>query len=577
MHVATTSRHYTTKDGEARRYETHLLRRAYREGGKVKNQTLANLSHLPAETISAIKRSLAGEALVGADEAVEVVRSRPHGHVAAVATMAQQLGFPRLLGPAGRERDICYALILARVCEPGSKLATTRWWADTTLWPDLQLEGVGTDEVYAALDWLVEQQPAIERRLAGRHLEPGGLVLYDLSSTWLEGATCPLAARGYSRDGKKNKPQITYGLLTDRQGRPVAVNTFPGNTADPTAFAETVETVTQRFELDRVVMVGDRGMITTARIDALRCRDENIEWITALRAPQIKQLAHTGALQLSLFDETNLAEIADPDYPGERLIACRNPLMADERARKRAALLAATEAELDKVARQVQRGRLKDPGKIGVRAGKAVDRYKMAKHYQLHIDHGAFTYTRDETSITAEAALDGIYVIRTSVDADRLDAAGVVEAYKDLANVEADMRSIKTVDLDLRPVYHRLEERVAAHVLLCMLARYLTWHLRQAWAPLCFTDQAPPERADPVAPAKRSPQAQRKASRQTTDDGQPTHSFQSLLAHLATLSRQQVRFPGTDIAIDKLTQPTHVQQRAFELLDTAVPRTIPGA
>lgn len=543
MHVATTRRHYTTTDGEQRRYETHLLRRAYRDRatGKVKNETLANLSHLPAATIAAIRRSLDGEALVGADDAVEVVRSRGHGHVAAVAAMADQLGFPELLGPACRERDLAYALILARVYQPGSKLATTRWWADTTLEPDFALDGVGTDEVYAALDWLADHQPDIERALADRHLAPGGLVLYDVSSTWLEGDTCPLAAHGYSRDGRKGKPQITYGLLTDAAGRPVAVNTFAGNTGDPTAFADTVEAVVGRFALDRVVMVGDRGMITTARIDALRERDETIDWITARRAPQIRKLAESGAIQLSLFDEANLAEVSHPDYPDERLVGCRNPAMADERARKRDALLESTEGELDKIARQVQSGRLKDPGKIGVRAGRVVNHYKMAKHYHLHIDHGHFAYTRDEASIAAEAALDGIYVIRTSVDADRLDAAGVVASYKLLAHVETDMRSIKTVDLQLRPIYHRLEGRVTAHVLLCMLARYLAWHLRQAWAPLCFTDDDPPERDDPVAAAERSDEAQRKASHQTTDEGEPVHSFQSLLAHLATLSRQQVR------------------------------------
>lgn len=580
MHVATTRRHYTAKDGAQRRYETHLLRRAYRdpETGKVKNETLANLSHLPGETIEQVRRSLAGEPLVGAGEAFELVRSLPHGHVAAAAAMARQLGLPELLGPACRERDLAFALLIARVCEPDSKLATTRWWADTTLHPDFGLEGVSVDDVYAAMDWLLDQQPAVERALADRHLEPGGLALYDVSSSWLEGTTCPLAAHGYSRDGKKGKAQIVYGLLTDPEGRPVAVNTFAGNTADPNCFAATVETVTQRFELDHLVVVGDRGMITDARIDALRERDETIEWITALRAPQIKKLAEQGALQLSLFDETNLAEIAAADYPDERLIACRNPAVASDRARTRDELLAATDAELDKVARQVAAGRLKDPGKIGVRAGKAVNRYKMGKHYQLHIDHGEFTYTRNEHSIAAEAALDGIYVIRTPVDTGRLDSPGAVEAYKQLANVETDWRSIKTVDINLRPVHHRRPDRVTAHLFLCTLARYVTWHLRQAWAPLCFTDDTPPDRADPVAPAARSEDAYRKASRQTTPDGEPVHSYQSLLNHLATLTRDRVRFPDTHVEIDKLTHPTPVQRRAFDLLHTpTIPRTIPGA
>jgi hypothetical protein len=577
MHVATTRRHYTAKDGQQRRYETHLLRRSYRDRtGKPKNETLANLSHLPGEVIEQLRRSLAGETLVGADEVFELVRSRGHGHVAAAAAMAEQLGLPQLLGPACGERDVAFALVVARVCQPDSKLATVRWWADTTLCPDAGLGDVSVDDAYAAMDWLVAQQPAIERALADRHLEPGGLALYDVSSSWLEGTTCPLAARGYSRDGKKATPQIVYGLLADTAGRPVAVNAFAGNTADPSAFAATVETVTQRFELDHLVVVGDRGMITGARIDALRARDETIEWITALRAPQIKQLATSGALQLSLFDETGLAEIADVDYLGERLVACRNPAVAAHRARTRDELLAATDAEFDKVARQVAAGRLKDAGKIGVRAGKAAARYKMAKHYHLRIDHGEFTYHRDDDSIAAEAAVDGIYVIRTPVDHYRLDTPGVVEAYKQLANVETDWRSIKTVDIDIRPIHYRLEHRVAAHLLLCMLARYVTWHLRQAWAPLCFTDEHPPARTDPVAPAQRCHSAHRKASRQTTADGEPVHSYQSLLAHLATLTRDRVRFADTDAEIDKLTQPTPTQQRAFDLLTTPVPTTIPG-
>lgn len=571
MHVVTTRRHY--KD---RTYETHLLRRSYRAEGKVKNETLANLSHLPAETIEVIRRSLQGETFVAAGAAFAITRARPHGHVAAVAAMARRLGLPALLGPAGAERDLAFALIIARACQPGSKLATVRWWADTTLAPDLGLDGVDTDAVYEAMDWLLARQPAIEARLADRHLEPGGLVLYDVSSSWLEGRTCPLAAFGHSRDGRRGKPQITYGLLTDAEGRPVAVNVFAGNTGDPTAFAETVATVTDRFGLDRMVLVGDRGMITAARIAALRERG-GVDWITALRAPSIRKLVDDGAVQLSLFDETNLAEVTHPDYADERLVVCRNPALAADRARKRAELLAATDAELDKISRAVTAGRLKDAGKIGVRVGRVLNRFKMGKHYRLDIDHGRFAYSHDTANIAIEAALDGVYVIRTSVTAERLAGPGVVEAYKALSGVERDFRSLKTVDLDIRPIHHRLEERVRGHVLICMLACYLTWHLRRAWAPLCFTDETPPGRADPVAPARRSHAAQRKASQQTTDDGAAAHSYQTLIDHLATLTRNRVRYHDTDIELDQLAEPTPTQRRAFDLLKTPIPVHIKNA
>jgi hypothetical protein len=569
MHVATTRRHY--KD---RVYETHLLRRSFRDAdGKPRNETLANLSHLPADTIELVRRSLKGEAFVAAGQTFDITRSRPHGHVAAVAAMARKLGLPGLLGPACAERDVAFALVIARACRPGSKLATVRWWADTTLAPDLGVDAVDTDDVYAAMDWLLHRQPAIEKTLAARHLTPGGLVLYDLSGSWVEGRTCPLAAHGYSRDGKRGKAQICYGLVTDADGRPVAVNVLPGNTADPTAFAATVDTVVERFGLDRVVMVGDRGMITAARIDDLRGRG-GIDWITALRAPSIQKLAGQGGIQLSLFDQANLAEIASDDFPDERLVVCRNPLLAAERARKRADLLAATDAELDRVAAAVAAGRLKDAGKIGLRVGRVINHYKMAKHYTLDIADGRFAYTRDEAAIDAEAALDGVYVLRTSVSAETLDSAGVVAAYKRLAAVERDFRSLKTVDLDIRPIHHRLEDRVRGHVLICMLAAYLVWHLRQTWAPLCFTHEAPPDRDDPVAPARRSHSAQRKASRRTTADQQPVHSFPTLLDHLATLTRDRVRFRDSGVEIDKLAQPTPTQRRAFELLDTPIPLKI---
>lgn len=567
MHVVTTRRHYKEKV-----YETTLLRRSYREGGKVRNQTLANLSHLPPELIELIRRHLRGEALAIAGEDFEVARSLPHGHVAAVAAVASRLEFPALLGPACPERDLAFALVVARVCRPGSKLATTRWWADTTLAADLGVAGASTDDVYAAMDWLVDRQGTIEAALARRHLAPGGLVLFDLSSSWVEGRHCPLAARGFSRDHKGAKAQIEYGLLTDAEGRPVAVEVFPGNTADPTAFVSATEAIRSRFGLSDVVMVGDRGMITSARIEALK-ELGGLGWITSLRAPAIAALAaEDGPLQLSLFDEANLAEITHPDYPGERLVACRNPALAAERARKRDEMLAATEALLARVAAAVEAGRLRDAAKIGVRVGRVVNRYKMAKHFELDIAEGRFAYSRKHDAIAAEAALDGIYVIRTSVSAETLSTPQVVEAYKRLAEVERDFRCLKTVDLDLRPIYHRLEDRVRAHVLICMLAAYLVWHLRRAWAPLTFTDEHRPERDDPVAPARRSAAAQAKASTRHTPDGEAAHSFASLLDHLATLSRGEIVFTGGSGArIHKLANPTPVQQRAFDLIEAAIP------
>lgn len=569
MHVATTTRRY--KD---RVYRTHLLRRSVREGGKVGKETLANLSHLPEEAIEALRRVLAGESLVGAEEAFTIRRSRPHGHVAAVWAQAKALGLAELLGRPCPQRDVALALIIARVCRPGSKLATTRWWTDTTLAADLGVAEVGTDGVYAAMDWLVDRQAGIETALAGRHLAEGGLVLFDLSGSYVEGRHNELAARGYSRDGKRGKAQITYGLVTDVEGRPVAVEVFPGDTGDPRTFTAAVGKVRDRFGLDEVVMVGDRGMITQSRIDDL-AELPGAGWITALRAPAIKRLAAQRAIQLSLFDETDLAEITHPDYPAERLIACRNPALAVERARKRVDLLAATDTELDKVAAAVAAGRLKDAGKIGVRVGKAINRYKMAKHYQLTIEEATFSYTHNHDAIEAEAALDGIYVVRTSVTADRLNPGEVVEAYKRLRLVEAQFRSLKTVDLHLRPIHHRLADRVRAHVLICMLAAYLTWHLRRAWAPLCFTDEDPPDRReDPVAKAHRSPAATTKASTATTATGQPAHSHQSLLDHLATLTRNHTTFGDTDTAIDKLSEPTPTQRRAFDLLNTPIPTTL---
>ena len=437
MHVTTSRRHYKGKV-----YETTLLRRSYRQDGKVRNETLANLSHLPAETIELVRRSLKGETFTAVGDAFQITRSLPHGHVALVWQAARQLGLPGLLGPACPQRDLVMALLVARVLRPGSKLATTRWWQDTTLAEDLGVADASMDDVYQAMDWLLGRQDPIERALARRHLGEGGLVYYDLSSSWVEGQHCPLAARGYSRDGKRGTAQIEYGLLTDADGRPVAVEVFAGNTGDPATVPAAVDKIRSRFGLREVVLVGDRGMITQAQIDRLR-QLGGVGWITCLRAPAIAMLATAGVVQPSLFDQTSLAEISHPDFPGERLVACRNPALAAERARKRGELLEATEAELAKIVRQVQAGKLVKAAAIGVRVGRVLGKYKMAKHFTLDIADGRFGYARDQAAIDTEAALDGIYVVRSSVGADRLDAPGVVTAYKRLAGVERDFRSLK--------------------------------------------------------------------------------------------------------------------------------------
>jgi hypothetical protein len=573
MHVETSRSHQTLKDGTERVYQRHLLRRSYRQGGKVRKQTLANLSHLPDEAIAALRLVLGGKTVVDADAALEVARSAPHGHVAAVHTIARQLGLPALLGPPGRARDLAYALIVSRVVRPRSKLSTVGWWQDVTLGADLGVAGASTDEVYAAMDWLVDRQAHIEAQLARRHLREGGIAMFDLSSSWVEGSHNELAAFGHSRDGKRGKPQIEYGLLTDPKGRPVAVRVFAGNTADPTAFTQAVDVVRGRFGIDQLILVGDRGMITTARIRDLRTTD-GMAWITALRAPAIKKLAQDGGpLQLSLFDQTDLVEITSPDYPGERLVACRNPVLAQERARKRHDLLAATEALLAKVKHQVDAGRLRDPDKIGVKADRALRNHKVGKHLVVQISQGSISWHRDQANINAEAALDGIYIIRTSVPAETLDAPGAVTAYKNLAFLERDFRHIKTDDLDLRPIWHRLQDRVRSHVLVCMLACYLVWHLRNAWAPLTFTDQHPPARDNPVAPAQRSAAAQAKAARKTNGaSGQPVRSFRDLLDHLATLTRDTITIAGQ--TVDKITTPTPTQRRAFDLLQAPIPITL---
>jgi hypothetical protein len=571
VHVTTQRRHYTGKDGQERVYETHLLRRSWREDGKVCNETVANLSRLPAETIELVRRSLAGEQFIPAAAGARVARSLPHGHAAAVAAMARKLGFPALLGPPCRQRDLAYALVISRVIRPASKLSTASWWDDVTLGPDLGVAGASTDEVYEAMDWLVLRQDDIEKQLAARHLAEGGIAMFDLSSSWVEGSCCELAAFGYSRDGKRGRAQIEYGLLTDKDGRPVAVRVFAGNTGDPKTFPEAVDTVRGTFGLRQMIMVGDRGMITSARIADLR-ELEGMAWITCLRGPAIKKLMDGGPLQLSLFDEQDLAEITSPDFPGERLICCRNPVLAEERARKREDLLTATEADLGKIAARAAAGRVKDPDKIGIAAGKIINKRKVAKHLILDIGEGRISWRRDQAAIDAEAATDGIYVIRTPVPAGTLDAPAAVAAYKDLANLERDFRHIKAEDLDLRPIFHRLQDRVRAHVLICMLACYLTWHLRKAWAPLTFTDEHPPMRSNPVAPARRPAAAAAKAARKTGPGRQPIRSFRDIIDHLATLTRNDLAYGQA--TVPALAEPTPDQRRAFDLLATPIPLTI---
>ncbi len=575
MHVDTIRSHQKAADGTVREYRSHLLRHSFRdEQGRPRKETLANLTALPDAALEAVRKALRGEVMVSADEAFEVERSVPHGDAAAAHVMASALGLRDLLGPACRERDIAYALILSRAIRPESKLSTVTWWAagDTTIGADLGVAGASADEVYAAMDWLESRQRQIEKKLAARHLAPGGIAMFDLSSSWVEGSCCELAAFGHSRDGKRGRRQIEYGLLTDPQGRPVAVEVFAGNTADPVSFKTAITRVRGDFGIKNLIMVGDRGMITGTRIDDLR-EMPGMDWITSLRAPAVAALAaDDGPLQMSLFDVHDFAEISHPDYPGERLVCCYNPALAAERERKRQALLAATEADLEKIAASAAAGRLKDPDKIGIRAGKALGKHKVAKHFITEITGTSFTWRRDQEQIAAEAALDGIYVIRASVNQDLLSPAGLITAYKNLKYVERDFRITKADDLDLRPIYHYLQQRVRGHVLICMLACYLTWHLRAALAALTFTDPDIPVPASPVAPAQRSPQARNKDAAKRNSDNLPVRKYGDLLSHLSTLTRQTITFAGQPI--EKLTNPTPVQRRAFELLGTPVPLTL---
>jgi hypothetical protein len=557
-----------------------LLRESYREGKRVRKRTIANLGQLPPALIDGLRVLLQGGAVVGRPgEALEIQRSLPHGHVAAVIAMMRKLELPRLLGrTATRERDLALALIASRVTAPGSKLATLRSLAPETacssLGRVLDLGAIEEREIYAALDWLGAQQLRIERQLARRHLQDGTLVLYDVSSSYLEGRRCELAQHGYSRDHRPDRLQIVYGLLCDREGRPVAVEVFDGNAGDPSTLAAQVDKLKRRFGLRHVVLVGDRGMITSARIRET-VKPAGFDWISCLRSAQIQDLAEAGPLQLSLFDERDLAEISAPEYPGERLVVCRNPDLARERTRKREELLVATERDLSRIAAATRRlvRPLRGKAEIGLAVGAVVNNHKMAKHFELTITETSFSYGRRADSIAREARLDGIYVIRTSLPADAMSAADAVRAYKDLARVERAFRTLKSVDLQIRPVHHWIEPRVRAHVFLCMIAYYVEWHLREAWAPILFHDHdrvtAEQERASPVAPVQPSPAALRKRGRRRTDDGLPVSSFSDLMAHLATQTMNVIAVPGAkDAAFTTLTNPTALQNAAFRLLGT---------
>jgi Transposase DDE domain len=567
VHVVTTRRTY-----KGREYATHLLRRSYRDGDKVKNETLGNLSHLPEDVIDLVRRSLRGESFVPANERLEIIASKSHGDVDAVLRAMRRLDFASLLSSRTcPEVDLVIGMVVARIVAPDTKLATTRWWQTRTLAEDLNVGKADEDALYAAMDWLLERQDPIERKLAARHLKPGGLVLYDLSSSYFEGKCCPLAALGKNRDGKKGKLQVNYGLLTDRRGCPVAVSVFSGDTADTTTFLPQVRKLRDAFGLEQMVLVGDRGMISSASIAELRAED--FGWITALKSGQIHTLMDDGQLQLGLFDQRNLFELSHPDFPGERLVACRNPELAKLRAHKRDALIAATTEELEKVGKMVARGKLKGSGEIGVRVGKVVNRYKVAKHFELTITDHSFKFSLLRNQMAAEAALDGIYVIRTGVPKRTMSSGDAVRNYKGLSSVERAFRSLKTVDLKVRPIHHHLETRVRAHIFLCMLAYYVEWHMREAWRELMFADedQAAKATRDPVAPARRSAAAEEKARSKQLDDGTPVHSFHTLLEELSTIVRNTCRVPQTASTFPMLTIPNDLQLHARELIDKITP------
>jgi hypothetical protein len=564
VHVATTRRHYKGKE-----YESTLLRRSYRKDGKVRNETVGNLSHLPPHVIDGIRAMLAGRTLVDLDEEFEIERSLPHGHVAAVLGVLRALDVERLIGRERcRERDLVVAMIVQRVIGPGSKLSATRRFGVSTLSQELDLGEVKEAELLCAMDWLLERQERIEKTLAHRHLSRDGFVLYDLSSSYVEGRCCPLAKLGYSRDGRKGTQQVNYGLICSPEGRPVAVHAFDGSTNDSKTLPDAVQSVTGRFGVKNVVLVGDRGMITQAHAQTFK--EDGVDFISALKSAQIRTLVNAGDIQLSLFDECNLAEVSSEKFPGERLVVCRNPAVAAERARKRQELLDATEAELSKVKAMVDgpRGSLRKAhaGEIGTRAGKTVNKYKVAKHFELHIKDGSFSFERKQQQVEEEAALDGLYVIRTTCPAGQLTAQAAVRAYKQLKMAERAFRTMKDT-LEIRPIHHHLETRVRAHIFLCMLAYYVTFELAGRLTPILFTDQAPLAPSDPVAPARRSKAAKAKASSAQTEDGHPASSLPDLLAELSTITRNEIRIGEAENTFTRLTKPTPLQARALDLLD----------
>ncbi len=576
MHVAwmPTRRH-------GRTYDYWFVRQSYREGGKVKHRTLANLSHLPRPVIDTIAGLLAGRRYVEVDtegltEGLVVERSLPHGHVAAVLGMVQKLGIDSLLSGEGcRKRDLAVALVVSRVVDPCSKLATSQRLGDTTLGEGLGIADASEDELYEAMDWLLDRQPRVEEGLARRHLSAGSVVLYDVTSTYVTGRRCELAEHGYSRDHRGDLEQVVFGLLLDGEGRPLGVEAFAGNTADPATVERQVEKLQGRYGLDEVTLVGDRGMLTQARIARLKERG-GIGWISCLRAPAIRSLLEQGAIQLSLFDENNLVEIIDPSYPGERLVVCRNPLLGEERSRKREELMGQTEAALVKVQDRVRAGRLQGSDRIGVAVGKVVNRWKVGKHFRIDITDERFEFARDEEKIREESALDGLYVVRTSLPAERLDGPGVVETYKSLSRAERAFRTFKTMDLQVRPIFHYRERRVRAHLFLCLLAAYVQWHMEKALAPLLFREEEVLSREGPVAPPVRSALAHARERRKRTaeEPSLPVRSFRSLLRHLAmTVKNRIVLRPvggnghrAEAFAFDRISLPTPLQARAFELL-----------
>jgi transposase len=551
---------------------TILLRESYREGSKVRKRTLANLSDLSASQIESMRAVLRGEVLRPVAQTFDITRSQSHGHVQAVALTMQRLGFASLLASKPcAERDLVMAMVASRIVCPATKLATTRLWHTSTLAEEFGVSDATEDDLYGAMDWLLAAQDRIQKKLAARHLKEDSLVLYDLSSSYFEGSHCPLAKLGYSRDGKRGTLQVNYGLLTDERGCPVAISVHDGNTSDSTTFMPQVAQMREQFGIKRVVMVGDRGMISQKAIDEMS-KDADLAWITALRSASIRTLVEQQHLQLGLFDERNLLEISSPDFPGERLVACRNPELAKKRARTRADLLLATEKNLQRIKARVEAAKLMGKDKIGVAVGKVVNQYKVSKHFELNITDSAFTFSRNEGNIAAEAALDGLYIIRTSVQAQRMDADDCVRTYKSLAQVERAFRSIKTMDLKVRPIHHHLEGRVRAHIFLCMLAYYVEWHMRQAWRELMFSDedQAAKLTRDPVAPAKRSEAAMKKVLSHTLDDGTPVHSFQTLMKELETIVRNTCSIPkSTEVAssFQITTTPNDLQKRALGLID----------